>query len=165
MCPERAPASLARQRGFLLPLALFMMVAIGLLALGLWRTASQTNVGAVQEVVSVQAFYAAESGAQTGMSRLFYPDASARQDIDQRCQSLSETENFSAAGLSQCTADFQCQCQYESGAACEPGNDAHYEPGTDNPHSFYRITSEGRCDVGGLSATRIIEVNAHQRQE
>src|SRR5690554_3189730 len=101
MCPEKIPTSFNRQRGFLMPVALFIIVIMGIYALILWRTTSQANLSAVQEVITVQAFYAAESGAQRGMAQLFSPDASNRQTIDGRCLAMSSSPinlSFNVAG-------------------------------------------------------------------
>jgi MSHA biogenesis protein MshP len=77
-----------KQQGFLLPLALFIVVVMGLFALVLSRNTIQTGTSTVQEMVSTQAFYVAESGAQLGMQNLFFPDPSVRQQVDQRCVNL-----------------------------------------------------------------------------
>jgi hypothetical protein len=85
-------ASKKKQQGFLLPLAVFIVVVMGLFALVLSRNTIQTNTSSVQEAVSVQAFYAAESGAQRGMQHLFYlaaPTTLVRQQVDQRCINIA----------------------------------------------------------------------------
>ncbi|RYZ93898.1 MAG: MSHA biogenesis protein MshP, partial [Moraxellaceae bacterium] len=69
------------QQGFLLPLAIFIIVVMGLFALVVSRNTIQSNTAAVQEAISTQTFYAAESGAQRGMQVLFFPDASSRQQV------------------------------------------------------------------------------------
>ncbi len=146
MCPETSP--IGRQRGFLLPLALFMMLVLGLLALGLWRVSAQTNIGAVQELISVQAFYAAESGAQEGMSLLFYPDASSRATVDGQCAAINLLRGYdNIPGLNNCSAQISCARQEM------------------NETSFYTITSHGQCQAGSLQAQRTIEVSALMAEE
>lgn len=143
MCPDRTQSLPGRQGGFLVPTALFIIVVMGLAALALWRTTSQTNTSAVQELLSTQAFYAAESGVQTGLSMLFYPDASDRDQVDNNCTDSSlnpKTVNFSGvSGLNVCQVQVQCMLD-------EPGS--------------YTLISDGNCTSGDLSAERSLEVKA-----
>lgn len=140
MYPDRTQSLPGRQRGFLVPTALFIIVVMGLAALALWRTTSQTNTSAVQELLSTQAFYAAESGVQTGLSRVFYPNASSRTLVDNNCTGLDQTVDFSDInGLNVCQVRVQC---------------------TLNAPGSYTLTSEGRCASGDLRAERSLEVHA-----
>jgi len=142
MCPDRAQSPPSRQSGFLVPTALFIIVVMGLAALALWRTTSQTNTSAVQELLSTQAFYAAESGVQIGLSVLFYPDAGNQADVDSRCGNgvVNRTENFPGiSGLNVCQVQVQC---------------------TLNAPGSYTLISHGSCASGDLSADRSLEVKA-----
>lgn len=157
MCPksrsikQRYSLRANRQRGFLIPLAIFIVVVMGLLALALARTTTQTGLANAQEFLSVQAFYAAESGAQQGMATLFFPAANDRVAINGRCQSLNETINFhGVTGLSACSAQINCVCDN-----CTPTAQT----------SFYTITSVGRCGSGVISAQRTIRVGSFMDQE
>lgn len=142
---------LRKQRGFLIPLSLFIVVAMGALALVVSRTATQTNKSFTQELLGVQAFYAAESGAQRGMQALFFPDASNRTAVDGRCQSLNQNYNFSGiTGLQICNAQVSCTCN-----SCVPGD----------PASYYTITSIGSCGSGFLRAERTISVGSYMDQQ
>lgn len=129
-----------KQRGFLLPVALFIIVVMGFASLALWRTTAQTSTASVQELLSSQAFYAAESGIQSGLSELFYPNANNRQQADNRCAALDQSLDFSGVdGLNLCEVLVQCTLQ-------EPGS--------------YALVSEGRCGSGSFSAQRTLEVRA-----
>lgn len=129
-----------KQGGFLLPVALFIIVVMGFASLALWRTTAQTSTASVQELLSSQAFYAAESGIQSGLSELFYPNASNRQQADNRCAALDQSLDFSGVdGLNLCTANVQCEL-VEAG--------------------FYQITSQGRCGTGSSYAERDLEARA-----
>lgn len=145
MSPRHYTAGLSgramqRQRGFLLPVALFIIVVMGFASLALWRTTAQTSTASVQELLSTQAFYAAESGVQAGLSELFYPNANNRQQADDRCSNLDQNLDFSGVeGLNLCTADVQCEL-VEAG--------------------FYQITSQGRCGTGSNYAERDLEARA-----
>jgi len=57
---------LSKQQGFLLPVALFIIVVIGGLALMVSKKVSESTATYIISGVSTQAFYAAESGAQAG---------------------------------------------------------------------------------------------------
>lgn len=132
--------SMARQGGFLMPVALFIIVVMGIAALALWRTTSQSSIASVQEVLTVQTLYAAESGVQSGLSELFYPGAGSRTVVDSRCNNLSQNLDFSGVeGLNLCQASVECELS-ESG--------------------FYTIVSEGRCGSGPTRSIRTLNVSA-----
>ncbi len=155
-----------RQRGFLIPLALFIVVVIGSLALVIARTSTQTNTASVQELLSVQTFYAAESGTQRGMQILFFPDASVRQDADTRCVAMNQTFNFAGiVGLQHCTAQISCSCRYNNNTACAPATAANYSDTTSVPTSFYTVTTLATCGQGSYRADRTIQAGAFLEQE
>ncbi|WP_024460663.1 hypothetical protein [Marinimicrobium sp. LS-A18] len=132
--------AMRKQDGFLLPVALFIIVVMGFASLALWRTTSQSSIASVQEVVSVQALYAAESAVQFGLNELFYPDASSRQLVDTRCGGLNESLDFSGvAGLNLCTALVQC-------SLAEPG--------------VYILEVDGSCGSGPTRAERSLNIQA-----
>lgn len=152
-----SPALARKQAGFLMPVAIFIVVIMGLFALMIWRTSVQTNRAAVQELLSTQAFYAAESGAQTGMNELFYPNASSKVAVDNQCANMGSLNlNFSGIeGLNLCSATVTCECSDENGAACEPS--AGY--------SFYTLSSVGECGSGDLRAERSLRMSSYMKQE
>jgi len=155
-----------KQRGFLIPLSLFIVVVVAFLAVVITRTSTQTNVSSTQELLSVQTFYAAESGAQRGMQIVFFPDASVRQNADSRCASMNQTYTFAGInGLKHCTAQVSCTCRYTNGAACAPGTNANYVSTTSVPSSFYTVTSAASCGQGTLLAQRTIQAGAFLEQE
>lgn len=162
MCPE----SVNQQRGFLIPLALFIVVVMGLLALVLARNNTLSQRGFTQELLSTQAFYAAETGTQRAMQTLFFPDASSRQAIDNRCANLATTYNFSGiAGLNLCQAQVTCTCVYHNNVACAAGTAANYQTNSANHTSIYTITTQGSCSAGEIAAVRQIRASAYLEQE
>jgi MSHA biogenesis protein MshP len=169
MYPDRSfSKSLRKQRGFLIPLSLFIIVAMGFLALVVSRTATQTNQSFTQELLGVEAFYAAESGAQRGMQVLFFPNASIRSAVDGRCQVLNQNYSFAAVnGLQLCNAQVTCVCSYRNGTSCASANSANYQPTSPTGviASYYTITSVGSCGSGPLSAQRTISVGSFMDQE
>lgn len=152
MCPDKSSAILRSQQGFLLPIAMFILVALGALALTVARFSGQASIAGVQEGVSLQAFYAAESGAQYAMSQLYYV-ASGGSAIDRvavatNCASVNgDTINFSGAGLNNCSTSIVCSASSDAGSAT----------------SFFTIASAAVCGVGEVSASRTLEVSSFIR--
>ena len=145
MFPDRK--NIALQRGFLLPLSLFIIVVMGVLALTISRTATQTQNTSIQEYTNVQAFYAAESGAQRGMQRLFFNADTTRAGVTSRCTNWSATFNLNAInGLRNCTAQVRCEAVVDA----------------TNVSTFYRVISVGQCGQNEFMSERTIEVGAHQ---
>lgn len=139
----------SQQQGFLIPLALFILVVMGVLALTISRTSMQTQASAIQEFTSVQAFYAAESGAQRGMQRLFLNADITRPGVNGRCSGWSQTFNFSSDGLKACTARVNCV----------------FVTDAENIRSFYTVTSIGSCGTDQYRAERTIQVGSFMEEE
>ena len=161
------PKPFKRQQGFLLPLAIFIVVVMGVFALAISRNTIQTSTSITLEAVSTQTFYAAESGAQRGMQTLFYPDASVRQQVDTRCVGLNTTHTFTVAGLKNCSAVVTCTCTFQDGANCSPITATNYTAAATvyRLTSFYRISSAATCGSGTLRSTRAIEAGSFLKQE
>ena len=155
------------QQGFLLPLALFILVVMGGFALAISRTSSQTQTASIQEFMNVQAFYAAESGAQRGMQTLFLNNT-VRQTIDNLCNNMAANHNFAGAnGLKVCTAQVTCSCRYRNDTACMPTVAANYSSTATDAvlKSFYTITSVGTCGPQQYKSVRTVQVGAFMDQE
>jgi MSHA biogenesis protein MshP len=168
MClKRRSYKKINKQAGFLLPLALFILVVMSLFALVLTRNTIQTGTGAVLEVISTQTFYAAESGAQSGMQVLFYPNASTRNGVDTRCVNLNATYTYSVTGLQNCSAQVTCTCVYADNSSCSPSTVSNYSSAAaaTKLNSFYKVSSLATCGSGKLSAKRTIEVGSFMKQE
>lgn len=146
MCPEQSFMSQRSVRGFLIPAAAIILVGITALALVINRIASQSSQASVLEGLSLQAFYAAESGANFAMNQLFF-NVSDRSVADSNCDNFDDSDvaSFSAIGLQSCSASVICQRESVAG----------------NTRSFYTVTSTGSCGDGELIAERVIEVTAH----
>jgi len=157
------------QQGFLLPLAIFIVVVMGLFALVISRNTIQSNTSAIQEVVSTQAFYAAESGAQRGMQILFFPNASSRQQVDSRCTSLNTTLNYTDPGLKNCTVIVTCTCVYQDDPLvnCDAGTNSNYSTSAPAKRltSFYTVASAATCGTGNLRSMRTIDAGSFMKQE
>jgi MSHA biogenesis protein MshP len=158
-----------KQQGFLLPLAIFIVVVMGIFALVLSRNTIQSSTSAVQEAISIQAFYAAESGAQRGMQTLFFDTAQAltRQAVDGRCAAPAIIYADTVPGLSNCSTVVTCTCQFRDETNCAPITSANYTAAAtaNRLTSFYRITSVATCGSGNLRAVRTIEAGSFLKQE
>lgn len=165
MCHSRSQVSrlsLQKQRGYLMPLAIFILVAMGFFAATLSRTTAHTALSATQEGITLQAFYAAESGAQLAMSELFYDSAVplTRLAVDSRCTALAINTVFVVSGLANCSVTVSCTCNYENGASCDIANGGNYDGSNGVAKSFYQLSSTGQCGPASLQSVRTIDVSA-----
>jgi MSHA biogenesis protein MshP len=140
------PSEIKNQQGYLMPVAIFIILILGGLAITLSRFSGQSDTAVIQEAISVAAFNAAESGGQYAMNRLFYSAAASptRTLVDANCTAINGVSlNFSAVGLGDCSANLTC-----SVSANLPTNTI----------SYYTVTSAGQCGSGSISANRVIEL-------
>jgi len=136
--------SAKQNKGFLIPLAAIIIVGVAILAAAISRFTSQSSQASVLEGISIQAFYAAESGANVAMNQLMF-NVDDRSTADANCDALSgRVVNFSTAGLQVCQAIISCSRSNIVGS----------------PQSFYNISSSGTCGSGDIFARRIIEVSS-----
>lgn len=152
MCHKLTSITRNNQSGFLIPVAAFLLVVISVLAATLMRTSSQAGLASTQELISIQAFYSAESGAQSGMARLFINNdpRTGANGVDAHCAAMVSPPVFSATGLSNCSATVSCSCVDEAGAACSAAA----------VYSFYTISSVGICGTGAVTSSRTVQVSA-----
>ena len=136
----------AIQRGFLIPLALVIIVGLSILALALGKIASQAGTSSIQEAVSAQAFYAAESGAQFGMNQLFFPD-DTRAIVDANCSSFPLSRTFTVPGLNGCSVNVTCLLSNDTASLT----------------SYYVLNSTASCGAGNITAQRTIQVSSFAR--
>lgn len=129
-----------RAKGFSLPLALFILVVLGLLSTVLYRTIAIGNLSVAQEVLSARAFLAADSGAQAGMLRLFPVNGSA--PVCSGSPGINQT--LTGTGFNNCSVNLICSSVTVDGS------------------NQYSLTSTAICTAGSLRASRVIEVGASQ---
>jgi MSHA biogenesis protein MshP len=125
------------QRGFSLPIAIFILVIMALIGTALVSLSQSSHQALGQEVISTRAFYAAESGAQVALAQLFPLTAAPAN-----CAAPYPPVVFTASDLNGCTASVTCSSTTISGK------------------SYYTLTSTGTCGFATLSATRQIELMA-----
>lgn len=126
-----------QQRGFSLPVAIFILVIMALIGAAMVSIMQTSQQSLSTEVLSTRAFYAAESGAQAALGQLFPLDGSAAT-----CSAPYPTQTYTTLGLNGCTASVTCSSLTTAG------------------RSFYTLRSTGVCNVGGNNATRQIELMA-----
>lgn len=138
-----SPSLWRRQGGFLLPLAMFIVVGLAVLALAMSRTGSNTMTAIVQESISTQAFFAADSGAQYAMHQTLF-NAADGAEAESRCNAVDGSSlAFDADGLRNCSARLTC-------TRLDSIGDNH----------IFTVQSAARCGSGTLWAERTIEVGA-----
>lgn len=148
-----------RQRGFLLPLALFIIVVLGGTAIIVAKKVAQSTSSYILDGISIQTFYAAESGAQAGLHNLFFTDTD-RQLVDGRCAVMNISQTLNVDGLKNCTVTVSCSCIYENNTACDSANSANYLGVSGVSHSFYAIESNAQCGVEPIVSQHTIEVGS-----
>lgn len=132
------------QQGYLIPLALFIVVGLGILAIAITKIAASAHHLAIREDIATQAFFAAESGSQLAIYNLFL-SASTRAHTTNNCTNIhGSNRNLTAEGVNNCSLSFTCS----------------KTDNATNTQSFYNITSKASCGSGKLSAVRTITVTA-----
>lgn len=131
MCCERT------QRGFSLPVAIFILVIMALIGAAMVSIMQTSQQSVSTAVLSTRAFFAAESGAQQALGKLFTLDSSAAS-----CLAPYPTLNFNATGLAGCNAVVSCSSS------------------TIGSKTYYTLNSTGTCDLSSNRAVRQIEVRA-----
>lgn len=119
------------QQGVGLPLALFVVVIMGLLAAQASQISERSSVTSVHAVSSARAFYAAEAGAHQAVTE-------ALSISPCQCPYSSQSYVFNVEGLMGCEASVSC------------------EVWTVESESLCVIGSRGQCDGG--NASRAVEV-------
>ena len=127
MCPDK-------QKGFGLPMAIFIITVMALLVAAMLSVSEKSAQASSANVLSMRAFYAAESGMNIALNRLFPPQGSAAA-----CSTtLLDNMAFTAAAMSQCRVSVSCV----------------------QTAGQYYLRSSGQCGSAGDLATRIVEVVA-----
>ena len=128
-----------RPRGFGLPAAIFIITVLAMVVASITRLDEASSVGFGQDLNSIRAFYAAESGAQIALARRFAVAGAA-----QACAAGIYTDNSGLAGLNQCSVNVDC-----SQVIIPASGD-----------TYYTFVSTATCGSGIDAAQRDIEVRA-----
>jgi MSHA biogenesis protein MshP len=134
----RAPVPLSKQCGIGLPATVFIISILALIVVALGELNQTANLSFGQSFQSQRAFYAAESGAQVGLNRIFVGGTS--------CNNAIADIDFDSAGpnlgLDDCTADLSCSLIAVAGT------------------NYYTLSSTAVCGSGFEQAERTIQVRA-----
>jgi len=134
-----------KQAGFLIPVAIFIIAGLSLLAISMTRLSSQSGMSSFREGLSMQAFYAAESGVQYAFNRVLFPGAD-RAVADTACAAVNGSSlSFTVSGLTGCTANLSCVSSINGS----------------NTVSYYSVTSSASCGSADLSTERSISATAY----
>ena len=129
----------ARQAGIGLPATIFIIVILSLIVVAMSELNESSALGFGQDFNSMKSFYAAESGAQIALNRVFVGGAA--------CNNALANIDFDAGGdnpgLNHCVSVLGCSQQDVAGV------------------SYYTFSSEATCGFGFEASTRSIEVRAH----
>lgn len=161
MCPNlhkpkrRKIGDMNKQFGLGLPAAIFVIVVLSLIVLALANMEERSAESLGQDVQSIRAFLAAESGAQAGLSALFPPGGTGIPACSLCTSALPHTAlkaiDFNSltggapAGLVGCSFSVSCCMQTDSAT---PAN------------RYFRLQSRGVCGSGVDRAERGVEVGA-----
>lgn len=138
------------QSGSAMITAIFAITVLALLAVFLMRiTWSQQDI-TTREVLSTRAWFAANSGSEWAMTRLF-PLATDPANSSSATCSTSTTLTFTGDGLTGCSAHVTC-------------NDNSFNA-DGKTVGFYLIESKGQCGNGQFSVSRMQEVWAKEVNE
>lgn len=151
-----------KQSGFLLPVALFMIVISSGVALVLLKQVVKPSNNLTTSSIAAKSVYAAKLGAELASHQLFFPAAipsNARQQMDSRCENSSVNPTINLDGLHQCRLVVSCECRYESGVVCDSTNNGNYNDTVGVENSFYRIQSEVSCGAGFAQGYYRFELN------
>ena len=141
MYPKHRHTQYIKQQGIGLPVALFVITVLALIVVALTDLEESSGVSFSLDINSMRAFYAAESGAQVDMAKIFPAGG-----VVVSCSASTSTVNFpsTAPGLNGCNATVERSCV------------------SDGSVKYFSLKSTGSCGSGIDTAERVIVVRARQ---
>lgn len=130
--------SLSKQQGIGLPATVFIISVLALIVVALSELNQSANLSFGQSFQSQRAFYAAESGAQVGLNRIFVGGTTCNNSITD----IDFDSGGVNLGLDDCTADLSCSLVTVAGT------------------NYYTLSSTAVCGSGFEQAERTIQVRA-----
>ena len=128
-----------RQAGIGLPATIFLVVIVSLIVVAMSELNESSSLGFGQDFNAQKAFYAAESGAQVALNRVFVGGAACNNAL----ADIDFDSGGANPGLDNCVADLACTQNDVAGT------------------SYYTFTSTASCGSGFEASTRSVEVRAH----
>lgn len=137
---QRAKAlkPISKQHGIGLPATIFIISVLALIVAALSDLNVSSTLSFSQSLQSQRAFYAAESGAQVGLNRIFVGGTACNSGISD----IDFDSGGANLGLDDCTADLSCSSLTVDGI------------------SYYTLSSTAVCGSGFEQAERSIQVRA-----
>jgi MSHA biogenesis protein MshP len=126
---------ISHQAGLGLATALFVITVMALLAAMIFQLVRGNAETTGEEVLLIRSFYAAQSGVQFGLTKVFPPDTGGVSS----CLAPYPQFELEADGLEACTADVSCAALPVVGSG-----------------TYYTITSTGTCG----EVSRTVQVRA-----
>ena len=136
MCMINRATNSRFQKGVGLPVAIFIITLLAVLAVVINLLVEQNAQTFSEELSFTRAFYAAETGAGIGMNTIFPPEEFPTYGSTAECAAGPRTYNFIVDGLNACSAEVTCTAV------------------TIGARNYATITSEGSCE----DSTRTIRV-------
>jgi len=126
------------QSGIGLPATIFLIVILSLIVLAMGDLTEQSNLGFGQDYHSVRAFYAAESGAQVALNRVFVGATTCNNAL----ADIDFDSGGANPGLDDCSTVLSCDSIPVDGS------------------TYMTFVSTATCGTGYELSTRSIEVRA-----
>lgn len=127
-----------KQQGIGLPATIFIISVLALIVSAMGDLNVSSTLSFSQSFQSQRAFYAAESGAQVGLNRIFVGGTACNNSI----ADIDFDSGGANLGLDDCTADLSCSVVTVEGI------------------NYYTLSSEAACGSGFDQAERRIQVRA-----
>jgi MSHA biogenesis protein MshP len=143
-------SSLRQQRGAALAVAVFIIVVMSLIGTAMVRILGDSSSATVSEVYGARAQAAARTGAELFLVDLFPHDAPVNSSLctdrtpDPPAQARAE-QVFSINGLTNCSTTVYC----DKAVLSSPYSGVHF-----------RIVAEGNCEVGDMTYSKEIILEA-----
>jgi len=128
----------AGMQGVGLPATIFIISVLALIVVALSDLNESSALGFGQSYQSQRAFYAAESGAQIALNRIFVGGTACNNSL----ADINFESGGANPGLNSCSADLSCTQVSVAGT------------------DYYTVTSIGQCGSGFDQAERSIQVRA-----
>jgi MSHA biogenesis protein MshP len=151
--------SFKKQQGFLLPLAIFLLVIVGGFIVLMNKSITQASNSFLLNIYSQQAKHASAMGAQLALNQLVFPSTD-RRGADQRCINLSINQVFAVDGLEQCQLTISCGCRYNTDGICNVLENNNYSGANSVDSSYYLVSSQASCGSGVFRSEITSELNS-----
>ncbi len=136
-----------QQAGFLIPLALFIVVAAATLGVAMGQMVAGSRSSAILMALNAQALFAADAGVQMAMHKLHY-GVDTRAASDTQCTAMTgDTLTLSGEGMAGCRVAVSCSMLVSSAGDV----------------SLYTISSQSVCGTGDYETGRRIRTESYMQ--